>query len=296
MKQIFIHADDYGNTKHISEVICKCIDEGVLNSVSIIVNSDALDYSLQLIKNKNIRKVLHLNITEGKQLSKQNFHYLTDNKGCFFRSWQRLFFEYYFLWNEDKRKAIKEEIKEEFKNQIILYCQKLNTKDINIDSHQHFHTIPFITDILIELKNEMDIKILNIRVPKSDFVISISSFDDLVKYLGIPVFVFLLLNKLSNKMIKKFQKENIKHNDKFVNTLFCGDMKLKTIKKEINNAKNSNNIEILLHPGYISEEEAKEFEENQFKKWYLHKNRKKEKNLLLSKELQIFVNSFRYNL
>jgi len=292
MKQIFIHADDYGNTKNISEVICKCIDEGALNSVSIIVNSDALDYSLQLIKDKNIRKVIHLNITEGKQLSKQSFQYLTDNKGYFFRSWQRLFFEYYFLWNKDKRKAIKKEIKKEFKNQIMLYCQKLNTKD----THQHFHTIPFITDILIELKNEMDINILNIRVPKSDFVIAISSFDDLAKYLGIPVFVFLLLNHLSNKMIKKFQKENIKHNDKFVNTLFCGDMKLKTIKKGLKKEKNSNNIEILFHPGYISEDEVKEFEENQFKKWYLHKNRKKEKNLLLSKELQMFVNSFRYNL
>ena len=222
MKKIFIHADDFGNSQHISECIYKCFEKGALNSTSIIVNSDCLDDSLKLIKDRKIRKVLHLNIVEGKAISKRKFKYLTDRFGNFHRSWQRVVLEYYALSTQAKRELIKQEIKEEYKSQILLYCEKLQTKDINIDSHQHFHMIPFITDILVELKEEMDINILNIRVTKERFFCAISSFGDLKNYLGINFFVHFLLNYLSKKMITKFDKLEINYNDAFIGVLFSG--------------------------------------------------------------------------
>ena len=169
MQKIYIHADDFGNSLHISETIFKCFDKGALNSTSIIVNSDNLDDSLKLIKDKKIRKVLHLNIAEGKTVSNQKFQYLSDKNRYFFRSWQGFIVEYYCFSSKKKQDMIKSEVKEEFKNQILLYCEKLQTKEINIDSHQHYHEIPFVTDVLIELKNEMDINISNIRVTKEKF-------------------------------------------------------------------------------------------------------------------------------
>ena len=285
MQEIFIHADDFGNSLHISKCIYKCFKKGTLNSTSIIVNASNLDDSLELIKDKEIRKVLHLNIAEGEAVSNRNFRYLTDKNSNFYRSWQRVVCEYYCISNRDKKELIKKEIKEEFKNQILLYCEKLQTKNINIDSHQHYHIIPFITDILIELKEEMDINILNIRVTKEKFFWAISSFDDLKNYFGINFFIHFLLNFLSNKMIKKFDKFKIKYNDAFIGVLFSGDMTSKAVKKGLDKAKDAKIIEILLHPGYLSQEEKSQFKNDQFKRFYTSKNRKREMSVLLSNGL-----------
>ncbi|WP_458699670.1 ChbG/HpnK family deacetylase [Sulfurospirillum sp. 1307] len=282
MQKIYIHADDFGNSFHISKTILKCFEKGALNSTSIIVNSDDLDDSLKLIKDKEIRKVLHLNIAEGKAISSQKFQYLSDKNGYFFRSWQRFVAEYYCFSSKKKQNIIKSEVKEEFKNQILLFCEKLQTKDINIDSHQHYHEIPFVTDILIELKNEMDINILNIRATKEKFFWAIGSFNDLKNYIGINFFVHFLLNFLANKMIKKLNKEDIRYNDAFIGVLLSGDMTLKAIQNGLKKVKIANEIEVLLHPGYISEKEKKRFNNDQFKRWYTNKNRKKEMAVLLS--------------
>lgn len=281
MQQIFIHADDFGNTKNISESIYKCYKEGSLNSTSIIVNSPFFEESLTFIKNENIRKVLHLNIMEGKSVSR-NLTFLTDKKGEFFRSWQRLVFEYYCLYNKKKKALIKQEIKEEYKAQIKLYCDAMQTKNILIDSHQHTHEIPFVTDILIELMDDMDINVVNVRVTKEKFFWAYESFNDLKNYFGINLLVHFLLNHLSNKMIKKFDALNIPYNEAFIGVLFSGDMTYTAILKGLAKSKNAKSVEILLHPGYISEEEKALFDDNQFKRWYTSKNRKKEMNVLLT--------------
>jgi len=280
IQQIFIHADDFGNTKNISKSIYKCYKEGALNSTSIIINSPFFEESLMLIKNENIRKVLHLNIMEGKAISR-NLTFLTNKKGEFFRSWQRLVFEYYCLYSTKKKALIRQEIKEEYRNQITLYCSKMQTKEINIDSHQHTHTIPFVTDILIELIDEMDIDVVNVRVTKEKFFWAIESLNDLKNYLGINVLVHFLLNHLSDRMIKKFEKAGIKYNDAFVGVLFSGDMTYTAIQKGLAKVKDAKTVEVLLHPGYISEEEKALFDDNQFKRWYTSKNRKKEMDVLL---------------
>ncbi len=281
MPKIFIHADDFGDTINISKCICKCFKEGSLNSTSIIVNSPYFEESIELIKDESIRRVLHLNIVEGKAVTNKNFNLLTDRNHHFYKSWQRLVFEYYCLFNKEKKAKIKDEIKEEYKNQILLYCLKMQTKEICIDSHQHTHEIPFITDILIELIEEMDIDILNIRVTKEKFFWAVGSFGDLKNYLGINFFVHFLLNFLSNKMIKKFDKANIKYNDAFIGVLFSGDMTQKAIQKALKKVKNAKIIEILLHPGHLSDEEKTAFKNDQFKRFYTSGNRKREMRVLL---------------
>ena len=58
----FFHADDYGYSESISNNILDCVDNGPINSVSIMINSE--DYFLNRIKNyKNLNLTLHLNLT-----------------------------------------------------------------------------------------------------------------------------------------------------------------------------------------------------------------------------------------
>lgn len=73
--------------------------------------------------------------------------------------------------------------------------------------------------------------------------------------------------------------------------LFSGDMTAKAIKRGLDKVKNTKSVEILLHPGYISKEEQSKFKNDQFKRWYISKNRKKEMSVLLSDELREFENA-----
>ena len=295
MTQIYLHADDFGDTLHISEQIYECFAHGALNSTSIIVNTPALEKSLALIEGKAIRRVLHLNIVEGRALSHRNFRYLTDNTGRFFRSWQRLVFDYYCLSTSRKKALIREEIKEEYREQILLYREKVQADSLAIDSHQHTHLIPFISEILIELIDEMELDISNIRVTREPFFWAIASLNDLKNYFGINLFVHFLLNHLSDKLIEKLDRAALPHNDAFIGVLFSGDMTLKAVEKGLEAVKGADTVEVLLHPGDLSDEEKRDFRNDQFKRFYVSKNRKKERQVLLSDELKELLIQWRKN-
>ncbi len=287
--KIIINADDFANSINMSEIIYECFQNGSLNSTSIMINSKYLDKSLiKLGKIKKIRTSLHLNIAEGNPISKPDkIPYLVDSNNQFYKSFETVLLEYYF-GNSDKKKMIKKHIKEEYKNQILLYAQKLKLKDINIDSHQHYHTIPFIADILMELSNELDVTFSYIRVPKEPFFIDISSIKNLKNYLGLNIIKHFLLNFLSISLVKKLKKNGIAYSEIFVGVLFTGNMTFSSIKKALSNYKNQT-VEILLHPAYLSDEEEKTWKNDKFKEFYTDKNREVEKKILLSNEFKNFI-------
>ena len=293
MSQIFIHADDFGDTVHISECIYECYEQGSLNSTSIIVNTPALERSLALIEGKAIRKVLHLNIVEGRALSDRNFRYLTDDTGRFFRSWQRLVIDYYGLSSSQKKALIRAEIKEEYRAQIQLYREKVQAEAIAIDSHQHTHLIPFVSEILIELIDEMELSVSNIRVTREPFFWAVASVNDLKNYFGINLLVHFLLNHLSDRLVEKLDRAALPYNDAFIGVLFSGDMTLKAVQKGLEAARGAQNIEVLLHPGDLSDEEKARFRNDQFKRFYVSKNRKKERQVLLSDRLKALLAQWR---
>lgn len=287
---IIVNADDFANSPNMSDIICRCFDEGVLNSTSIMINSPQLDYSLEKLSQRpELRKSLHLNIAEGKSISNPiDVTYLLDENNLFCKSFETIFFEYYF-GTSLKRKQIKEHIKEEYKNQILLYAQKLNMQSINIDSHQHYHTIPFITDILIALQKELNITFAYIRAPREPFFIDLSSFGNLKNYLGLNLIKHLLLNFLSLSLKKKLAKNNIRYSELFIGVLFTGNMTFNSIKKAIGLQINAKSIEILLHPAYLSETELLSWEESKFKNFYIDPNREKEMNILLLDEFRTYL-------
>ncbi len=289
MKTI-INADDFANSLNMSEIICKCFNDGSLNSTSIMINSKYLDESLMKLKKiKNIRTSLHLNIAEGNPVSKpSDIIYLLDKNNQFCKSFEAVFFEYYF-GGSNKKRMIKKQIKEEFKNQILLYVQKLKTEQINIDSHQHYHAIPFITDILIELSHEMNISFSYIRVPKEPFFIDISSFANIKNYFGLNIIKHLLLNFFSIWLIKKLEKEGIGHNNAFIGILFTGNVTFNSIKQAMKKINGDKTIEILLHPGFLSSKESFKCNDNKFKRFYTSIGRKNEMQVLLSQSFKNYI-------
>ncbi len=290
--KIIINADDYANSINMSDVILRCAKEGILNSTSVMINSKYLDATLLKLQSSDIRTSLHLNIAEGAPVTDAlKLKYLTKN-GNFIQSFEKIVFDYY-LSGKKKKEIIKNEIKEEYKNQILLYSQKLNTNDINIDSHQHYHTIPFISDILIELKNELPLNFSYIRVPKEPFFIDLSKFSYIKNYLGLNIIKHLLLNLFSIQLIKKLKENDIAYNDIFVGVLFTGNVTFSSIKKALKNVKNCRTMEILLHPGYLSDSEKSKWSDDKFKQFYSDASRIKEMEVLLSKNFKNYCESLK---
>ncbi len=288
--KIIVNADDFANSENMSDIICKCFDEGPLNSTSIMINSISLEKSLEKLKSRDkMRTSLHLNIAEGIPVSSPSkIGYLVDNNGKFCKSFEAILFDYYF-GSHSKKELIKKQIKEEYRNQILLYAQKLQSNCINIDSHQHYHTIPFISDILIELNKELDISFSYIRVPKEPFFFDISRFKDLKNYFGLNIVKHLLLNFLSISLIKKIKKNDILYSEFFVGVLFTGNMTFNSIKKALRRYKKDQTVEILLHPAYLSSKEVLNWKNDKFKDFYTNENRKEEMEILLSSQFKDFI-------
>lgn len=289
--KIIVNADDFANSIHMSEVICKCFDDGELNSTSIMINAHDLDASLELLKTRpKMRTSLHLNIAEGNPISKAgDIGYLLDSNGKFCKSFEVVVFDYYFS-SRSKKKLIKTQIKEEYKNQILLYAQKIQKNEISVDSHQHYHTIPFLSDILVELSRELNnIKISYIRVPKEPFFIDISSIKDLKNYFGLNIIKHMLLNLFSRQLAHKLSINKISYSDIFIGVLFTGNMTFNSIKKALLQYKEDQTVEILLHPAYLSEAEDSAWSDDKFKDFYTDSNRKKEMQILLSSEFKNFI-------
>ena len=61
--KIYIHADDYGYTKSMSSKILDCVNDGKVNSISIMIdgNSEALT-KIKGIKNTEIRPVSYTHL------------------------------------------------------------------------------------------------------------------------------------------------------------------------------------------------------------------------------------------
>ncbi|NOX15712.1 MAG: ChbG/HpnK family deacetylase, partial [Epsilonproteobacteria bacterium] len=205
---------------------------------------------------------------------------------------ERILFDYY-LGNRAKKEKIRREIKQEYKNQILLYSQKLECSLVNIDSHQHYHAIAFISDILIELNSELDINISYVRVPKEPFFIEISSLKDLKNYFGLNIIKHFLLNFLSKQLIKKLKKNNIDYNEIFIGVLFTGNMTFGSIKKALFGYTLDKDIEILLHPAYLSNEEKLAWKNDKFKKFYIDENRKNEMDILLSNDFKNLIKNLK---
>ncbi len=294
--KLIINADDFANSIAMSETICRCFDEGMLTSTSMIINTPYVEDALEKLHQRpSLRASLHLNIAEGKPLAgTQEIAYLVDEKGLFCKRYETILSNYYF-GNETQKKIIKAAIKAEYSAQITRYATLLETQTIHLDSHQHYHTIPFISDILIELSQELPYQITYVRVPKEPFFFEVSSLRDLKNYCGLNIVKHFLLNLFSYQLTRKLKAHHITCNTSFIGVLFTGNMTLSSIQQALQKCPKDGLIEILLHPGFLAESEAKVWTESPFKTFYAHPHRKEEMEILLSPTFKSLIKSITGN-
>jgi predicted glycoside hydrolase/deacetylase ChbG (UPF0249 family) len=141
-KRLIINADDFGMSKEVNEGTKKGIKEGVITSVSVMVNMPYFEDAIAFLKKYPYVSVgLHFNITEGKSIL------LPINASSLLRE-DNSFFYYPQLVTRIATKSVnRAEIAEELKAQYT----KLKATGLmvtHIDSHHHVHLYPSIFRIV----------------------------------------------------------------------------------------------------------------------------------------------------
>ena len=244
MTNIIIHCDDFGRSPLMSKNILKCIKEGNVNQVSVMV--DFVDDKIhQELIATDIETRLHLNLTENK-------NFIFDGK-----SKKLSFLNLIFL--KKNRKYIYEEIDKQIIEYSRLYGKK---KSIRIDGHQHVHMIPWIYNYLI---NHKKFEIEEIRYPVESF--------NLVKFKYLINLKFLrnLLAWSLLCILSIFNKK--KSNIVFYGMLYSGIYNKEIFLYHTKKLKSNKNKEVLIHAGYTDNSEFDLFSKKDFKFYSSQKRR-----------------------
>ena len=165
---IVINADDYGLSLGVTDNILDAYDNGVLSNTSIIPNGNVFDYAINEYKiRKNLGLSIHLNLVEGKPIMpSKNMSLLVNKDGKFYHSFVSLWTRY-LISNRSKRLMLRSQVKQELRAQIkkVVDCFD-ETFEIKIDSHLHFHLVPFVFKALLELKREFNIQYIRLPIER----------------------------------------------------------------------------------------------------------------------------------
>lgn len=262
--------------------IQECLDNGALNKVSVFPNLQQIDLK-KILQNKNVMISLHLNLVEGKCMSNTNeIDLLVDKNGNFKHTFGGLF--KLGLFNAKK---LETQIYNEIKTQV-LFFKNLLPKDIPfcIDSHQHTHMIPAVFKTLLKVLKDEKINVTYIRIPSEPILPYIKTPSLYFTYSPINIIKQWLL-KFLWLINKRLPGSSTFHTAYFLGILFSGKMDEKRVNKILPKyiklaEKNSKDIEVLFHPGFLQKNET-DFENKNivFEDFYLSKNRKTEFDSLI---------------
>ncbi len=260
MKKLIISADDFGMSTGINKAITECYKKGLLKNASIIANSEKFDDAVDIAKKTDICIGVHLNLTNGKSLTK--ILEITDQNNNFQSSIFKIFIT---SLNRKKLTKIKRELREQ-----IIHVKSAGIRVYYLDSHKHIHSFPPIFKIVVELAKEFNLKV---RLPSDNLK---SSFLKII-----PRKIFYIIDK---KIIKK---EGVSF---VLNFLCISGLSKKKIFKWIKKTKEIE--EISSHPAYI-DQSLKNYT-------LLIKEREEDRKIIMGKELKEFINKnkiklIRYN-
>lgn len=287
MKRIInIHADDFGTSDEITDGIIDSINDGLVNSISIITTTESYINSMNKLKNVNddVRLNLHINLIEGYPCTpKSEIPDIVNQSGEFKYTFLALWIKYLTSSRKEKEK-ITNQIRTEIECQINKYRDHITDEvPLRIDSHMHFHMIPFIFDILLELSNRYNIKF--IRIP---YELRYYNSATNKNYISSNIIKNVLLNSLARFKSEKLKESNIGRNDYFIGVLATGNITLPDLNsalKAISTKGNPKSVDILFHPGGIKDVKSITWtNKKMFLDYYTSINRKQERHLLKNKE------------
>jgi predicted glycoside hydrolase/deacetylase ChbG (UPF0249 family) len=281
MRIINIHADDFGISDEITDNILDTINNGITNSISIVTNTDSFAGSIEKLKKLNhVRLSLHINLVDGTPISaKSEVNDIVNKDGEFKFSFLSLWLKY-ITSSRKKKERLKTQIKTEIVLQIKRYQEHLSAENpLRIDSHMHFHMIPFIFDIILEISVDYPINFIRIPYELRYYHASINK-----NYLSANIIKNLLLNRIAIVKSPLLKEYNIERNEYFIGVLSTGNCTYKNLKyglKEISKKGNPKSVDILFHPGGVKDSKSVTWTTRKmFHSYYSSANREREAKVL----------------
>lgn len=288
MRNIDIHADDYGLTMNTSKDIMKGINAGKLCSISVMPNmtcyEEAREYFYKKISSNKMPAVsVHLNFMEGYCIAdKSELSYLVDEGGLFNISWGSLVKYNYSPTVRSKVKVqLKKEIKAQTERVISGYHLLEEGRKLRVDSHQHTHMIPIVMEALLEVIREENYETEYIRISKEPWIVYLKKAHFIPSYRIINMIKVVILNWYSTKDEKLLKMMGIP--TMLLSGVFLsGKMDIVRVRALLPDLikyaeKKKVPLEVLFHPGLaLKEEVGKEFNHPDANEFYLSSNRRTE--------------------
>ena len=281
---IYFCADDYGISEGANSRIENCLENGVLNKISVLPNGKVLDFKKRL-SDKDAILSLHINLVEGRPLSNpDDVDLLVSESGYFKYSFIGLF----FLSISNKRKEFEKQVYTEIQSQIKFWKNAMGENtSISIDSHQHAHMIPLIFKTLMRVIRDEGLNVSSIRVPAEPILPYIFTPSLYFEYNPIGLIKQWLLKTFALVNRRELAKSKIQ-SAYFMGILFSGKLNEARIRKLLPHylklaKKHNKNIEIGFHPGYIKDgEKLLEGSRQDFREFYLSPWRNIENKTLIN--------------
>ena len=288
---VYFCADDYGISGEYNRCIEECLEKGILNKVSVLPNGE-IDGFVERLSGKDVLLTLHLNLVEGRPLSKkEDVGLLIDENGCFKRSFIGLF----LMSFSPKRKELERQMYKEIQNQLHFWIDKTGDRRISVDCHQHAYEIPWIFKTLIKVirDEKLDVKYLRIPAERVRAHLFTPSLYGAYSLTGLLKQWLLKTLALINRRTLKDMNFSSAY---FLGVMLSGKLNKTRVQKLLKHylyysQKNHRNIEVAFHPGYAGDDlELMAGSREDFKKFYCSPWRNIEYETLVNSKLHEIIN------
>lgn len=238
MKKVIFNADDFGLTKSVNIGILQCFKSGIVTDSSLLMNLEATEDAVKIIKRRELNAGIHLNLTEGKPLSNK-VPTLIDKNGNFFNITR-------FSLRLISNRISERDIEREFAAQIEKFLSNKLTPT-HIDTHQYIQMFQKVCKAAVKTAKKY-------RINKMRHSYEEKSPASIFKYYKKQHLKRLIVSSLSKKSKSIFKKENFIVPDHFSGISTIGyAFPTKSFINILRNLK-SGTTEIMCHPGYSNED------------------------------------------
>lgn len=283
MRTIDLHADDYALSVNTSYDMISLMQEGILDSISIVPNMSCYEECMKMLK-EAISELpflplmsIHIDIVEGKSLAMTD---AVNDSVCFANedgimnySWGK-FFACSLLCG--RKHPVNEDLKNEIRAQIervsrdITECIDIakgrgipvSQKGMRIDSHQHAHMIPIVFKNLVSVLDDMEITPEYVRNSREPIMPFIRHFRLYRTYRPVNFIKNVILNMCSGRVERYGRKCGFEPMNLW-GLVMSGHMDGDRIGQLLSDMrkvseKKGRVLEILFHPGLLLESEISE--------------------------------------
>jgi predicted glycoside hydrolase/deacetylase ChbG (UPF0249 family) len=218
MSNLIINADDFGISKAVNCAVMAAMDSSICTDTTLLVNFDESENAanLAIAMNRTDRVGIHLNLTEGFPLSLKirNEPRFCNQEGYFHnKKLKRI-----VLLSKSEKIAVQEELTSQ-----IRLCRKFGIPISHADSHNHIHEEPGLGLLIMGILKNENIPYLRLTNNIGD-------------------------TSVINKLYRNFYNVILNHKE-LAGVNYFGSIKdYSNLQSEL---KVNSNVEIMIHPGEI---------------------------------------------